>query len=225
MSPDLHCRKPEQPPGRRAFLGALGILAVGPALAGSYEDFFLYIQLDRGDAVKKLLKSGFDINARDERGQHGLYLALREESWTAVQAFLDMPGLDVESPNKADETLLMMASLKHHLPTMKRLVEGGAAVNRTGWTPLHYAASGGSVEAVEWLLAQGAAINAPAPNGNTALMMAAKYGGIDCAEYLTRRGASVGQRNLAGQSAVEFAKSAGYDRLAEHLRQLQDRGG
>jgi len=36
----------------------------------------------------------------------------------------------------------MMAALRGSLEWTQRLIERGAAINRDGWTPLHYAASG-----------------------------------------------------------------------------------
>jgi hypothetical protein len=71
---------------------------------------------------------------------------------------------------------------------MGTLIARGARINKAGWTPLHYAAAGPSLEAVELLLAHGAALEAVAPNGNTPLMMAAGYGAIDSARLLLRRG-------------------------------------
>ena len=40
--------------------------------SGSYEDFFSAIKKDDATTVTTLLKRGFDANARDEKGQHGL---------------------------------------------------------------------------------------------------------------------------------------------------------
>jgi len=193
---------------------------VPPAAAGSYADFFRFVELDRPEPVARLLQAGFDLNARDERGQHALYLALRSDSLRVCSLLLGWPGLDVEATNSAGETLLMMAALKHRIDAMQRLLALGAAVNRRGWTPLHYAASGGSEQAIELLLLRGAQIDARAPNGNTALMMAAAYGTIDGAELLIRRGADVRLLDDAGLSAADKARAAGFDGLAQKLTDL-----
>jgi uncharacterized protein len=185
--------------------------------AGAYEDYFLGIALDRPPIVAKLLQRGFDVNARDSEGQHGLYVALREGSREVMTLLLDQPALDVESPNRVNETLLMMAALRGEMAAMKRLLERGARVDRPGWSPLHYAASGASQDAVKLLLERGAGLEAPAPNGNTPLMMAAGYGGIDSARLLLKRGADAAARNKQGQTAADLARRAGRDTLAEEL--------
>ena len=212
---------------RRALLAsAVGLAllgAAGLARAGSYEDYFLGIELDRVGIVRPLLAKGFDVNARDPQGQHGLYLALRENSNDVADLLLAHPGLDADATNKAGETLLMMAALRGRLDTMRGLIARGAAINREGWTPLHYAASGNDAAATRVLLDLGAHVDARAPNGNTPLMMAAGFGSIDAAEVLVRQGADVTLQNKAGTTASEFARRAGRDTLADQLDKIAAR--
>ncbi len=59
---------------------------------------------------------------------------------------------------------------------MRTLRARGAALENPGWTALIYAATGGHDAIVTYLLAEGANINAPSPNGTTALMMAVREG-------------------------------------------------
>ena len=67
-----------------------------------------------------------------------------------------------------------------HLDLVKKLRARGAEIDGTGWTPLIYAATGGHDAVVEYLLAEGANVNAVSPNGTSALMMAVREGeGID----------------------------------------------
>ncbi len=199
--------------------GCLGALAP-VARAGSYEDFFLGVELDRPAIVRRLLDKGFDVNARGRDGQHALYIALREESNEVAALLLGWPGLDADATNTAGETLLMMAALRGQVGAMRQLISRGAAVNRPGWTPLHYAASGTSVAAVKLLLEQGALIDAPAPNGNTPLMMAAGFGSIDAALLLAERGADPRLQNKAGLRAADYARKGDRDGLADKLDRL-----
>ena len=62
-----------------------------------------------------------------------------------VQALVDWPSTEVESLNKADESPLMAAALDGQLDWCRKLIARGAAVNKTGWAPLHYAATRGHV--------------------------------------------------------------------------------
>jgi uncharacterized protein len=212
---------------RRALLAcAAGLMVLGtlsPARAGSYDDYFLGIELDRPGIVRPLLAKGFDVNARDPEGQHGLYIALRENSNEVVEVLLAHPGLDPNATNKAGETLLMMAALRGRLDAMRQLIASGAAINREGWTPLHYAASGNDASATRLLLDLNAHVDARAANGNTPLMMAAGFGSIDAADVLVRHGADVTLQNKAGTTASEFARRAGRDALADQLDKIAAR--
>jgi hypothetical protein len=208
---------------RTAGLLALGAFAATASRAGSYEDYFLGIELDRPGIVRPLLVKGFDVNARDPEGQHGLYIALRENSTEVADILLAHPALDPNAANKAGETLLMMAALRGRLETMRQLIARGAAINREGWTPLHYAASGSDAAATRLLLDLNAHVDARAPNGNTPLMMAAGFGSIDAAELLVRQGADVTLQNKAGVTASEFARRAGRDKLADELDRIAAR--
>ena len=190
------------------------------ARAGSYEDFFVGVELDRPAIILPLLAKGFDVNARDERGQHALYVALRENSMQVADVLLRTPGLQADAVNGAGETLLMMAALRGHVDAMRRLIALGAQVKREGWTPLHYAASGESLAAAKLLLQQGAALDARAPNGSTPLMLAAGFGSIDVAELLLKEGADPTLRNKAGLDAAEFARRGDRDALAAKLEKL-----
>ena len=111
----------------------------------------------------------------------------------------------------------MMAALRGNLDWIARLLERGAALNRPGWTPLHYAATGPSTAAVRMLLDRGALIDAASPNRSTPLMMAARYGPEESAELLLARRASRELRNDKGMTAADFARSAGRDSLGKTL--------
>jgi ankyrin repeat protein len=144
-------------------------------------------------------------------------VALREDARQAAAALIASPKLVVDAANASGETALMMASLRGHRAAAQQLVARGAALNRAGWTPLHYAASGPDPQLVAWLLEQGAAIDAPSPNRTTALMMAARYGSPDTAELLLARGADPKLRNERELSAADFARAAGREALAARL--------
>lgn len=189
------------------------------AHAGAYEDFFRAVNVDNVRTVNQLLERGFDPNAADEKGQVGLYLALREGSLQVAEALLKHPGLKVDAVNAADETPLMMAALRGNLEWTQRLLDRGAQLNRKGWTPLHYAASGPEPKVVSLLLDRGAEIEARSPNGTTPLMMAARYGAYDAAERLLARGADPRARNDLGLGAADFARQGDREALAVKLEQ------
>ena len=187
------------------------------AVAGSYEDFFRALRIDNAGAVGELLARGFDPNSPDEKGQTGLHLAVRDSLPKVAAVLLAHPAVRVDAPNASDETPLMLAALKGNLDATQRLLDKGAAINRPGWTPLHYAATGPEPKLVSLMLERGAQIDAPSPNGSTALMMAARYGADDSALLLLARGASTAVRNQKDMNAADFARSVGRDALAAKL--------
>ncbi len=187
--------------------------------AGSYEDFFKAVKADDAATVTQLLARGFDPNSPSEDGQLALFLALREGAGKVVGALLQARGVRVDAANAAGETALMMAALRGQVPWCAKLIAQGAAVNRSGWTPLHYAATGPHAQAAALLLEHGAQIDARSPNGSTALMMAARYGSEDTVALLLTRGANSRLRNERDLDAAAFARLGGREVLAVKLEQ------
>ena len=198
-------------------LAATIALSAAHAVAGSYEDFFIAVRNDDASAVRALLKRGFDANTHGPNGLPGLTLALREPSPKVAQALLDWPSTDIEARNAEDESPLMIAALKGERAIAEKLIARDAAVNKTGWTPLHYAATGGHLELIRLLLDHSAYIDAESPNGSTPLMMAARYGAIDGARLLLEEGADPTLKNEQGLSAADFARAADRSELAESI--------
>jgi ankyrin repeat protein len=218
--------------GRRAVIGLALWGCVFAAQAGSHEDFFTAVRRDDGDSIANLLHRGFDPNTRDAEGQIGITLALKLDSLRVVQALLKSPKLQVNALNKPGESALMLAALKGHQELAKALIARDADVNKTGWTPLHYAASGVQAQQpamVALLLEQHAYIDAASPNGSTPLMMAAQYGTREVVQLLLDEGADATLKNLIGLSAVDFALRADRTEIAQIiaavLRQRQPQQG
>jgi uncharacterized protein len=200
-------------------VSALFISATGSVRADDNEEFFIATKLDNDRTVRQMLAAGFDPNAASPKGDIALVVALKEDAHKVAAALSSHPKIQVDATNKAGETALMMAALRGNEEWVLRLIQSGAQINRAGWTPLHYAASGAETKLVALLLDKGADIEAPSPNGTTALMMAARYGAQDSAVLLLSRGAKARAKNMAGLDAVEFARGAGRDKLVKQLEQ------
>ncbi len=206
-------------------LRALGVaLAVAlcacSAFSANYDsvDFFRAVNVDNDEAVARMLAAGLDPNQLDPHGQPALILALQTESLKVAKVLWDAKGVQVDIRNHAGETPLMMAALKAEVDAAAALVAHGAAVQKDGWSPLHYAATGGSAAIVKLLLAKGAALEARSPNGTTPLMMAARYGNEEAVDALLAAGADRTAKNDLGMDASAFAASAGRERLAARLK-------
>jgi uncharacterized protein len=195
----------------------LGLVLSAVAQAAPLDDFFRSVERDDARGVAALLQRGLDPNAIDDKGQVGLFVAMRDEANGVLDVLLAHPAIQVDAANRSNETPLMMAALKGNLPAVQKLVARGAALTREGWTPLHYAASGPSLEVISWLVAKGAPLEALSPNRTTPMMMAAGYGNSDGADIFLKAGANPRARNDAGLDAAAFARRVGRDKVASRI--------
>lgn len=218
---------------RRSALAAVavGVLATR-ALAGAYEDFFVAILRDDASTINALLRRGFDPNTRDPKGQVGLVIALQQGSTKAFAALMASRTINVEARNAQDESPLMMAAIKGNVDAVKALIARGADVNKTGWAPLHYAASAGTPQhttIIALLLENHAYIDAASPNGTTPLMMAAHYGSNEAVQFLLDEGADPTLKNQLGLTAVDFAtrvsRTESAEKIAAAIRRRQPNRG
>ena len=173
--------------------------------AGSYDDFFKALKMDDVSTVRQLLARGFDANTLDPQGQHGLLIAIKEPSPKVAKTLVNTPKIDLNLLNVLGESPLMLAALKGELELATQMVKNGADVNKTGWTPLHYAASNSQVSVVKLLLENYAYIDAGSPNGTTPLMMASMYGSPEAVKLLLDEGADPMLKNQLGLTALQFA--------------------
>jgi ankyrin repeat protein len=188
-----------------------------PAKAGSYDDFFEALKTDEAQVVAKVLARGFDPNTLSPGGQYPLVLAIQRPSPAVLDLLLRAKGLRAEVRTAKDESPLMLASMAGMVDVCKRLIALDADVNKTGWAPLHYAASAGHVEVIKLLLKHSAYIDAESPNKTTPLMMAAMYGNPQSVELLLEEGADASLKNDKGMTALDFADVANKQAAAKLL--------
>jgi ankyrin repeat protein/mono/diheme cytochrome c family protein len=215
-----------------ALLGGLAcssLLASGPAPAG--QNLFHAIRAGDRAAVGSLLKSGADVQARDELGNTPL-LAAALNADAAVFELLLQAGADLNTTNQAGATPLMRAATFED--KARRLVEKGADIkprSRLGNTALILAARKfGNSRTVRLLLDRGADPNAKNVFGATALMAAASAGDAETVRALLDRGADVNAKpNMdpngfawgGGRTALMWAAFQGNEPL---IRLLLERG-
>jgi hypothetical protein len=206
----------------------LALLSFSLAHAGSYEDFFQAIRQDDGKEITRLLQRGFDPNALDPAKTHGLFIAVKEGSLKAAEALIAWPRTNVEWRSPKDESPLMIAAFKGQTEIVRKLIARDADVNKTGWTPLHYAATGGHLDVMQILLDENAYIDAESPNKSTPLMMAAKYATPAAVKLLLEAGADPRLRNELGLNAIDFAQQGNRrdsaEAIAAAIRAAQPKG-
>ncbi len=169
--------------------------------------------------VKALIDKGMSPNQKDPRGMPILMVAMQENSVKTVDYLINVKGIDLDQANLTNETPLMFASLYGLLPEVKVLVDQKQVpVNRSGWTPLHYACTNGHLEIAQFLLDKGAVVDAPSPNETTPIMMAIRAGNIQLVRLLLDRGADIRIRNQQGYSAIDVAELFNQEEIQKGLR-------
>ena len=208
---------------KKTFVGIGFFALAGLSWGGSWDDFFNAIRLDNPNTLQALLQRGFDPNTVDQQGTPALMRALQEQSYRAAEVLADHPQIRAEVRSPRDESPLMLAALRGQDALVVKLVSKGAAVNKSGWTPLHYAATGGHVRIAACLFGAHEDENAESPNGTTPLMMAAMYSSSDMVKLLLESGAEAYPRNDLDLSAEDFAVKAGRVDSVRLIRQVLQR--
>lgn len=186
--------------------------------AGAYEDFFKAIHFDREQELALLIARGMDPNTPNEKGVPALMVAITTGAPNSALLLAKHPKTIIEFENSVGETPLMLAAFHNDRALCEVLIERQAAVNRKGWTPLHYAATKGHIGIMRLLLDENAYIDAESSNGTTPLMMAAYYGSPLSVKLLLEEGADPTLRNQGNASALDLAMAAERPQSAMYIR-------
>ena len=182
------------------------------------------VQFDDLAEVKKLIAAGVSPNLLVKGGNPLTVFAVREKSKQTLDYLIGLKGVDVDHPNLSGETVLMMTSLYGMLPEVKVLVDKrGAEINKSGWTPLHYACTEGHLAVADYLLSKGAKVDALSESDTTPLMMAVRSGNIQLVRLLLDRGADLQIRNHQGFSAIDVAELFNQEEISKGLRSRWER--
>jgi uncharacterized protein len=183
----------------------------------------------QGDArlVKMLLDAGAHVDSANPDGETALMMAISGGDLSVVQMLVNA-GANVNTIEKFhNQTPLMYASAENHPDIVKLLLAKGADVKLRalysdwpsqitsepraqyrsvgGLTVLLYAARSGCYECVEELIAAGADVNVPTPEGITPLMIALDNEHNDIAKLLMDKGANLEVWDWWGRTALWIA--------------------
>ncbi len=179
---------------------AAGSLLLLSMPAGAQQpDLRLVDAVRRADqaAVRTLLDSRHDVNARQPDGATALHWAAYLDDVATADLLLDA-GARAEAANELGVTPLQLACENGNATLVRRLLAAGADANaalRGGETALMTAARTGSAGAVAALLAHGADVNARETRaGQTALMWAVSQRHPAVVRTLLAAGADVSAR-------------------------------
>jgi len=142
---------------------------------------------------------------------------------TAAQAQSPLP---LQTP----QTRFWNAAIAGDTAALAAALKDGANIDsldvrtaRKGRRPLNWAAINNRADAIRWLLAHGASIEATNLTGFTALHHAAEAGSVDAARILLAAGADPKHTNLEGMTPLARARLEGHVEVAE-LLEAAERG-
>jgi 26S proteasome non-ATPase regulatory subunit 10 len=161
----------------------------------------------RGLAEHLLAEHPEDAGAKGGDYETPLYVALIQ-GHIGVSLLLIQQGVDVNSRDRHDWTLLHSASRGGLAEIVEWLLKHGGSVNAqsvSGSTPLHFAASSGRLEVSRVLIEHNAEINAQTGYGSTPLHDASRRGKTEIVRLLLEHGAKVDLRDEGGRTAFEVA--------------------
>ncbi len=164
-----------------------------PLLKSRHTPLMLAAARGHLDAVRLLLKSGADVNARDSH--QATALMRLSDSHFEIAKLLIEAGADVNARDHEGMTALELFCMSMGSARLVQiLLDAGANPNvhddAIGWSPLRYAVMFGNLESVRALIAAGADVNIRVPalrregEGTTPLIAAASDGRFEIAKLL-----------------------------------------
>ena len=192
----------------------------GEIVIPEIDTLFRRISFDDVEGVKKSLNNkDLSPNTLSKYGDAPLPYAVKEDSYKVFKYLLQVTDTNVNMENKSTENALMMLAFKGKLDLVKYMVEEiGAEPDKDGWTPLHYAATNGHLDVVEYLISKEVDIDAQSPSDTTPLMMAARYGHIKVVKYLLDNDADLSLHNKQNLTAIDFAYLNNQNEIGDGLR-------
>jgi ankyrin repeat protein len=176
------------------------------------------------EILKLLLDAGASADSPNADGMTALMLVARTGNVEAAKLLLDRGATIDAREGFGGQTALMWASARRHPEMIELLISRGAAVDARsavrdyqrhiqaegrpksldtgGFTPLHYAARENCRACVKVLLAKGADIDLPDPDGVSALHVAVMNANWDLAKDLIDAGADVDQWDIFGMAPL-----------------------
>lgn len=186
------------------------------------------------EILAQLLEAGANVDSPNPEGQTALMLVARTGMLEAAQLLLDHGATVDAREGWGGQTALMWASARRHPRMMELLIEHGAEVDARstrrdyqrhvqaegrpknldtgGFTPLLYAVRENCIACVDVLLASGADIDLPDPDGVSPLHVAIMNANWDIAKRMIETGADVNQWDIYGEAPL-FTSLANYTRI------------
>jgi len=187
---------------------------------------FEAIRADDVPAVRQLIRSGIDIERRDQDKRTPLMLAVRNDR-VEIARLLIGAGSDPNARDELHDTPYLFAAAEGRTEILRSLLAGGANLldtNRFGGTGLIPAAHHGHADVVRLLLATDIDVDHVNNLGWTALLEAVILGDggpvyQEIVGLLLKAGARRDITDRDGMSPLDHARRLGYRKIAALLEQ------
>lgn len=149
----------------------------------------------QAESVETLLEFGANIHTRNKINYTPIMIAANQRHDVVVRTLLDFGANanDNDEGGFSGSALLLASGVgRWRLPTLRALIQGGAAVDPPhphGITPMHEIAEWGGADEMAYLLEQGSKADARQWNGNTPLIIAIQKSKRECVRLLLDSGA------------------------------------
>lgn len=187
----------------------------------NYADKYIYEIWCVSQVSKDIGQSALNANVEN---WCALQVAVANESTGALEYLLDKTEFEIDKPmtfSSNDETILMFASWKNKIESIKLLLKKGASIKKrsgSGDTILHIALGSSSIEVAEELLSDDnkelfditEIIEKKNLINVSSLMIAAEKGFSKIVKLMLDRGASLNCRNLSGRTPLMSAAFNGH---------------
>eukprot|EP00656_Telonema_subtile_P046861 TRINITY_DN5346_c0_g1_i2.p1 TRINITY_DN5346_c0_g1~~TRINITY_DN5346_c0_g1_i2.p1 ORF type:complete len:223 (-),score=48.62 TRINITY_DN5346_c0_g1_i2:103-771(-) len=177
-------------------------------------------------AVQWLLHNGASAEAHDDTGATPMHLSAEYGHPDVVEFLLDNNQSPYETNERGWDVIVTAASAGH-LTVLRMLARRGVHIDRgSGYDrlrPLHLACFNGRLEAIQWLLDQGADMLAFNTGGAAPMHLAAYNGQLGALKLLIGNGAPIGlQAKVAEQerTVLDIARVRGHKHIVHWATQL-----
>jgi pectate lyase len=226
----LHRAAEADKPGMAELLISKG-LDVDAAAWGGLTPLHIAARAGNRKVAEILINEGADVNSRNSGGQTPLHL-LAYQGHKDTAELLISEGADLDAKNTEwNQTPLDIAAYygyrevvelikKHKSPEVESPAISSDDINKKTYhyrMPLHKAAAEADLDRVEFLVDNGADVNAESNDGWTALHRAAVFGHADIVKLLLANGAKVNTVNRWGWMPLHSAALYGHKAVVELL--------
>lgn len=223
------CEKQKKKSKKNKFMTPCQVFARNNTLKLSRSDFGLkpmkkdiFYITERYDVseLKKVVKTGVDINQQNALGFTPLLIAINEKNLKHVE-YLVSQGADFNIKNNKGNDALLMATKINHVEIFEYLLSHGADFTttspKTKKQAIHIAAQHGFLNIIDLLLNKGVDINKPTVNGESPLMLGIRSHYKPVVKFVIEKGADINAKDTSGKTPLDYARKFKNNRIIDYL--------